>query len=416
VTLPRSSALPRRRTRRFPLALLGLVLVVPALGYASAPAASAAPRPKPPVELFVEDFQTAHENPVSLSAYVGEAPVSERYTADRAWLTHCNGTVVGPTGENDTSPHTRSNGCVPSAYTNALQLNEVLSDFGAISADQANNSLSARTDQPGQGYDPGAGKVQFETVAQVPIDRLTNRFVGVGAITAAMNCGRAGYRSAQLDFRLKTGATGQTVTRTLGDPRYICNNRLEVTAAPIPTKLGAAGKPIPVRVGRTYSANAYLFSGTRVGIQIVNAEGSGTGNDVSMDDISVLDMTPRLAATFDATSIALGETTGLRLDVINSTDRAQKDGYGFAVTLPAGLEVAPDPAIDRFCGDRGNAGITPGATRFTIKGLLYESSQSCAVTIQVRATSRGSKVLAPGVGITSLVGIDPSASATLTVS
>ena len=102
--------------------------MVPALGYASAPEAVALPRPTTPRELFVEDFESnaPHNRPISLASYVREAPVNQTYTADRAWLTHCNGTIVAPFEENDNGPHQRSNGCVPLAYANAVQLGQAL--------------------------------------------------------------------------------------------------------------------------------------------------------------------------------------------------------------------------------------------------------------------------------------------------
>ena len=137
MTSPRISVGRPLRARRVPLALVGLALIVPALGYASAPDAVALPHPTTPRELFVEDFESnaPHNRPVSLASYVGESPVNETYTADRAWLTHCNGTIVAPFEENDNGPHQRSNGCVPLAYANAVQLGGALAWAGAASPD-----------------------------------------------------------------------------------------------------------------------------------------------------------------------------------------------------------------------------------------------------------------------------------------
>ena len=181
-------------------------------------------------------------------------------------------------------------------------------------------------------------------------------------------------------------------------------------------KFGPIANPITAQVGKVYSSHAYLFSGTRLGMQIINAEASGTGNDVALDDISLLDMTPRLALAFETPEINPGQTSPLRLTVVNSADRAEKDGWGYTIVLPAGLELADDPGFENFCTDRGSSGFTPGATRFTIKGLLSEKSPNCSATVQVKATTRGSKAIAPGTGVTSLIGLHPTAPATLTVS
>lgn len=138
-------------------------------GFSAAPAAAAlAPPAAAPVVTFVEDFETLDPNhwyaePRSLTAYTGGAPYLPTYTADPSWLTHCNGTVTGVPVENGYGVYISANSCVPLAYYNAQQLDEALTSAGAVGDAGGNDSLTARTDRPGRGFDPGAGKVQFRT-------------------------------------------------------------------------------------------------------------------------------------------------------------------------------------------------------------------------------------------------------------
>ncbi len=130
-----------------------------------------------------------------MTEYTGAAPLFPSYSADPAWLTHCNGTVTGQPQENGYWAYAEANDCVPLAYDNAQQLDLALVSAGAVGDAGGNDSLTARTDQPGKGFDPGSGRVQFETRSQLPIN-MPNRFVGFSVITAAINCGRTGFGPA----------------------------------------------------------------------------------------------------------------------------------------------------------------------------------------------------------------------------
>jgi hypothetical protein len=49
-----------------------------------------------------------------------------------------------------------------------------------------------------------------------------------------------------------------------------------------------------------------LFSGSQVGIRMVNANGSGAGNDAAFDDIKILDATPTITKSFSPESVTEG--------------------------------------------------------------------------------------------------------------
>ena len=164
---------------------------------------------------------------------------------------------------------------------------------GAVGDAGGNDSLTARTDQPGRGFDPGAGKVQFETEAQLPIN-LANRFVGFRVLTAAMNCDRSGFVPALLQFRLKSGAAGAT-SKPVGDVIDMCAGDEIVRIGPGYMGGRPTSNPIDATIGVRYTSAGVLQSGPTVGMQIINQQASGTGNDVALDEISILDVSPQLS-------------------------------------------------------------------------------------------------------------------------
>ena len=288
---------------------------------------------------FVEDFETLdpdvwYQTPRSLAVYTGAEPYRPTYTADPAWLTHCNGTVTGAQQENGYASYIAANNCVPLAYYNAQQLDMALVSAGAVGDSGGNDSLTARTDQPGRGFDPGAGKVQFETESQLPIN-LSNRFVGFRVLTAAMNCDRSGFVPALLQFRLKSGAQGST-TRPVGDVIDTCAGDEIVRIGPGYMGGRPTSNPVDATIGVRYTSAGVLQSGSTVGLQIINQQASGTGNDVALDEISILDVSPQLSQAFGAKEIDLWGSTTLTFTVTNTSELGAKSGFSFAETLPSG--------------------------------------------------------------------------------
>jgi hypothetical protein len=73
---------------------------------------------------------------------------------------------------------------------------------------------------------------------------------------------------------------GSTAQSTFSSPIAPCSNYADTIDG--------------VRVGTYTGDQAVLFGGTAAGIQLVNEQGSGDGNDGAVDNIELLDATPQL--------------------------------------------------------------------------------------------------------------------------
>ena len=170
-----------------------------------------------------------------------------------------------------------------------------------------NHAVSAYTN----GANPGANKVEFQTVNPIPLVG-NGRFLTFSVNAAEMNCQS---NHAQLKFYLLNGTTAIPTFTTPIDP---CTSGT-VTHAPNPTT--------PIFAG-TYLSNApVLFTGTSLGIQMLNGQGSGLGNDHAFDDIKVLDVTPQLDKSFSPDTVLVNTSSKLTFTITNTTDLLEKDGW-----------------------------------------------------------------------------------------
>ncbi|WP_320671901.1 DUF7933 domain-containing protein [Patulibacter defluvii] len=373
------------------------LLAATAAALAAAPAVAAPGVPAPPTEIFAEGFENAPAaTPQQLSDYVGAAPLAMTYTAHPNWLSaaQCNGIVL--TGIASDAPTCGSN---PSLRTLATALGEA----NGVTPATANHALAAFT-----AGNPGAGNVQLETVDMVPLAGA-GRFLAFSVDSVAVNCGVSAplYAFSLLN---PDGATPAEQEIATGPAINGCS-------APFQTVGGA-------RVKRNFSAQGIYFSGSRVGVRLRNENGSGIGNDAAIDNLRILDATPRLDKQFLSSDVAQGGTVRLRLTVTNTSDLAEKDGWSFVDALASGLRVAATPNVAIDCrDDAGGATATggvqvtapAGGTSVAVEGALAQGDASCAVEVDLTADVVGEAVNGAG-QISSRVGIDlPPAPATVTV-
>lgn len=354
-----------------------LLLAAAACSLAAVPAADAAPGvPDPPATVFTEGFENVIPPTASIlvSAYTGPAPLSETYTANGAWITDtgCNGIVISQAGV-DLTP------CGQNAALKAQA--SALGTFNGTSA-TTNHAWTSFTNNS-----PAADLVELETVTPIPLSG-PGRFVAFAANVAAATCTAP---APQLEVFLMDGATA-----------------IPAFATPYNTCTGFA-----VSGTATYAApRAALVSGSAVGVRIVNATAGTTGNDHGLDDLRVLDATPKLDAAFTS-PVAPGATSRLTLTITNTSELAEKAGWSFTDTLPAGLIIAPAPNIQSTCTN-ASVGATPGAAAVSASGALTGQSAACTVGVDIAAAAPGTYVNGPA-NVTARAGIDPAAtSATVT--
>ncbi|WNV90148.1 choice-of-anchor P family protein [Umezawaea sp. Da 62-37] len=327
--------------------------------------------PQAPVVVFTEDFENGQGAvPILLPAYVGAA--GQSYTADPAWLVSCNGLVASL----QQPPNDPTGGQCNSRWPDVKRMAGDLGQWAG--GDRAtNHALSAYTET-----NPGANKVQFETAQPIALS-ATNRFLTFSVDAAEQNCYAL---HALLAFYL---LDGPTAIPTFTNPIETCANPGQVVNG---TSVGTFASDKPV-----------LFTGSSLGIRLVNLQGSGNGNDAAIDNVRVLDVTPQLDVSFSPASAEINTPATLTYTVTNTTELAVKTGWSFFGALPNGLKTTASPTTD--CAD-ATATAAPGATAVSVEGALATGQTSCTVSVPVTATRAGTYTTCAA-DVSQLVGLNP---------
>jgi uncharacterized repeat protein (TIGR01451 family) len=371
-----------RRVRGLVAGLLSIGLLASGLtsvALVTGPAQPAAAAPGTPGEpqantvLFAEDFENVTGTaPVGLAAYTGDG--GQRYTADPAWLTACNGQI-----RSFNTPYTTLGNCASTAYTSNLgQLAYALGAHAGATDPRANEAVTAYTEG-----NPGVGAVQFRTVGNVPLASASGRFLSFSVDTAAVNC-NVSAPLYQFSFLNESGAA-----TNVGGVLNACTSTKTVTAPAYGT-IGTRA----VNVGTYTSNGSVLFNGASLGIRMTNQNGSGTGNDAAFDNIRILDVTPQLDKEFSPAVAATGGTSELTFTVTNTAELAAKNGWSFTDTLPRGLTVA-DPSGAATTCPAGTVEADAGSSTITAGGNLSAGMESCTITVTVTSSTAGAYTNGP---------------------
>lgn len=405
------------RTR---VAALGCALLTAAVAcVASHPApASAAPAvaspetapgspgtPQPPTPVFTEDFENRQSAlPIRLDDYTGTAGTT--YTADPAWLVNCNGWIAAfddpPGSDPSVAPQVRD--CTPAtggpgtpgvtAWNRVRQLSRAIGDLNGSAVPSANHAVSAYTNGSVNSGNPGPDKVEFQTENPVPVT-ANGRFLTFSVNAAETSCD-ANHNHALLNYYLVDGTTSIPVTNRPIDP---CTSGTEVE---------------PGYFAGTFTGDApLLFTGTEVGIKMINGQGSGNGNDHSFDDIRLLDVTPQLDKSFDPDRTGVGGSSLLTFTITNTDDLLAKDGWSFTDTLPPGLTLTTPADASTDCPAGTVSADDGGSTISLTGGALSAGQASCTVTARVTSSTAGTYTN-DGSNITDSTGVNPPGSADVT--
>ncbi len=346
----------RHGGRALPAVIAALTVVPLALAVTSAQPASAAPGvPQAPVVVFAEGFENGQgDTPVLLTDYTGAPPVAQTYSADPAWLTACNGWLASPQQPAVPPP---GSGCSAGNWQAVRDMAGILGQWAG--GDPAtNHAVTAYT-----AGNPGAGKVQLRTEQPIPLPE-SDRFLTFSVDAAEQNCFA---NHALFEFYLLDGATAVPTFTTAIEPCANPSSVIDGTA-----------------VGTYTSDRPVLFGGSSVGVQLVNAQGSGVGNDAAFDNVRVLDVTPQLDVGYSPPPVQMGQTATLTFTVTNTAELAVKDGWSFTANLPAGLTATAQPTTD--CTD---ATASTAAGTVTATGALATGQVSCTVAVTVTAARPG---------------------------
>jgi hypothetical protein len=174
------------------------------------------------------------------------------------------------------------------------------------------------------------------------------------------------------------------------------------------------GFTLPAGESTTIMFNATIaagFTGTSVPNQATVTAAGGISVNSNLLSTPVY-QPPSINKAFGAASVPLNGTTTLTL-TINNPNAATLTGVAVTDNFPAGLEVDAIPAATNTCG--GTFTAVAGATSISLSGGMVGAGGSCAVSVQVKATTSGAKTNTTG-NVTSLEGgTGNTATATLQV-
>ncbi|PIF36061.1 hypothetical protein CLU98_1239 [Burkholderiales bacterium 23] len=384
---------------RFRWSWLGGALLVPAL---CGQVAMAAPRiPVAPVIVWSEDFENPQTPPITtegrdLLVYQGADPAGQMYTADplyRMSANQCNGIVTS--FNQDPTSATMSAACGSQGNWNALQqMAEVAGRYqGQSAADAVKNHVMAML--TANGTFP-AGATAFRTKANIP-QSSGSRFLTARADVVANFCS-SGFVAPLLRFSLVNDANAELpISMNAVDP---CVDGVSFNTMPI-----GIGIIQTARAQTVTSPGALLFSGASVGFVLHNDQTSSMGNDSSIDNAQIIDVTPQLDKAFSPASIQLGQVSQLTMTITNTTDLLRKRGWSFTDNLPAGLVVEGNASTT--CPGTTVQAAAGGSTVTVSNGDLAQGAAFCEVSLDVRPTAAGSFTNGPS--NLSLIGLNQPA-------
>jgi uncharacterized repeat protein (TIGR01451 family) len=194
---------------------------------------------------------------------------------------------------------------------------------------------------------------------------------------AEMSCDATHFH-AMLDFFLTSGSASYPDTPTSVLP---CSDG---------TLLATGATAVQNIYGGTFLGDEpVLFTGTSVGLKMINEQGSGNGNDHAFDDISLDDVTPQLDKSFSPDTAQAGGTATLTFTITNTDDLLAKDGWSFTDTLPKGLTLATPAAAATTC-PAGTVTAPDGGSTVSVTGGDLDAGQaSCTVSVHVTSATTG---------------------------
>lgn len=336
--------------------------------------------PVAPTLLYQEDFENRPDplQPVMLNDYQGGiAAKGTRYTADPYWLdvTKCNGMVhdfrlvfaaCDGNGRDNEAARFLARG-MSAFHGDATKPETVLSGYSIVPV-----------------LAPGRG-VQFQTVDALPFQQ--NRFVTFSVDTSAANCLNLKARPL-LRFSLLTA--GNEVPLSSAD-EDVCSEPYVDHELPYEGVLRVArGKVV-------FGSKPVLTTFQQAQLRLVNAQVEPDGNDMALDNVRLIDVTPKLDKQFATGPLAggaygVGKPAKLTFTITNRTDLLIKEGWSFTDTLPSGLVIASPNNLNTNCTNLNTFAI-PGSSNFTVAtGTLSGNMTSCTISVDVSSARAGTYI------------------------
>jgi hypothetical protein len=164
------------------------------------------------------------------------------------------------------------------------------------------------------------------------------------------------------------------------------------TIIPVLGSISLSGAALPASGSCTFSVSVTAnTSGTKVNTTgtVSSAEGGIGGTATATLTVAGI-AAPTIAKSFGSSSIAPAGTTTLSFTINNTNAGTTLTHIGFTDTLPAGLVVSTPNGLTGACGG-GTITATAGLP-VSLTGASLAANASCVFTVNVTATSNGTKV------------------------
>lgn len=363
-------------------------------------------------QVWTETFEQGLGNTASgIGTYSGGL-----YTASTGWAngTSCTGVLVNYLAAypNPSFCPTQPLAVVGQSSLPARDARRMADVLGQVSAGVAGSSSA---NSPANGSTAAASQRNHALVA-IPYTAVTggttvlqstngigltapdSRFYALGMNAVGAQCGT---NNASLSLNLLSGAS--TVLTGFTAPVVPCaaSGNVYYTSPTLATLGTVSGVVDPawsasVRAASYNGTNTALLTPAQISaarVQLVNTV-SGAGSGFGVDNIRILDVTPALDVAFDASGATATVPTTLTYTITNTSDLLAKTDWGFSTTLPAGLTVAPTPAVSGTCTNTAGTAfaVTAAAGSSTLSatgGDLAAGATSCTITVAVVAATPG---------------------------
>jgi uncharacterized repeat protein (TIGR01451 family) len=163
------------------------------------------------------------------------------------------------------------------------------------------------------------------------------------------------------------------------------------------TATAVAGSGVVTLTGATLGGStpcvvSVSVKGTTAGIQNnstqVSSTETGTGNTTNASVTVVAP--PGILKGFGPATIPVNSSSTLTFTIQNSNTTTTLTGIGFSDTLPAGMTVATPNGLTGSCGG-GTITATAGSGSVSLSGATLTVSNSCTFSVNVTATTAGTK-------------------------
>ena len=361
--------------------------------------------PEAPVQVWAEGFDASGNELLRLGTFGGNA-----YTADTFWLDYanCNGVIINyNTTAFGTSECTSTNSQNQlNARLNVRRMADVLGQVNAGSAGSASATAPTNTSTETTRSNRAVGEWTSAGTGATGANRVAERLTALGLSASASRYYVSSIDIVEASCTTTTTRSQITLSLTAGSGSVTGSAITACTDARAgyytsPLVAGQTGWVFggdSVRAGRFTSDAALLVPANQIGSlrpvvrNLVNTSG---GNDFAIDNLRVLDATPSLDMAFASDAVAAGSPSTLTFTITNTSELAAKSDWSFTDALPAGMVVAPTPAVGGSCLNSTGTAFTvqaaAGASAITATGGdLAAGTTSCTVTVDVVAATAGS--------------------------